>query len=455
MKIKFSYIMLLIALAVAGCAAYFSVWGLSKLFAGAATSVIILCTTLEIAKIITTTALHKYWNKLAKGLRLYLSFGVIILMLVTSMGIYGFLSSAYKQTSNKLEIQNGELSILDNKKSFFQKNITDNEKIIIVKNKRIDQLTNLRNKQETRLDSAKNNRARDKARNDIALATQEIQKLTNDIDLLNNKNNILSDSIGNYNIKTLNLNSKSEISAEVGPLKYISDLTGISMDRVVNYLILLLIIVFDPLALALIIATNRIFELNNEDKSEMLKELIKQPIELGIKELNKDFKEFAENSINKIENDEDKSYKSWFEDDNKNLQYNEILKVEPMVYSPKKLFTVPPIPIIKQELIEEPIIDLEPKENEIEPEVDTTVNNEAKEEIIESKIEEDLNISIKQDVLEVKEEPKTEEIIEESIINTELEQPTTKLKLEDIKEIKEIKRGFSVNIPVNNRITRL
>src|ERR1017187_647424 len=147
MKLRFSHIMLFLALAVAGCAGFFSIYGLSHLFAGASTGVIIMGIVLELGKVITTTALHRYWTKIAKGLRTYLTISVVVLMIITSAGIYGFLSNAYQKTANKLEIHQSELSLLDNKKQFFQKSIDDNNKIITTKNKRIDQLTNLRNNQ--------------------------------------------------------------------------------------------------------------------------------------------------------------------------------------------------------------------------------------------------------------------------------------------------------------------
>jgi len=265
MKFKFSYIMLLMALSVASCAGYFSVWGLSQLFAGASTAVILMASVLEIAKVVTTTALHRYWNDIATGLRFYLTSGVIILMIITSAGIYGFLSNAYQKTANKVELQDGEISVLNGKRSLFEKSIVENEKIIVNKNKRIDQLISLRSNQETRLDSAKSNRSKDKARADIEKATNEIQKVSNDIDGLNLKNSIIADSVSKYNIKVLELNSNSTVTAEVGPLKYIAGLTGLPMDKVVNYLILLLIFVFDPLAIALILMTNRVFQLQREE----------------------------------------------------------------------------------------------------------------------------------------------------------------------------------------------
>ena len=276
--------MLMMALAVAGCAAYFSVWGLSQLFAGAGFAVIIMASVLEIGKLVVTTALHTYWDKLAKPLRVYLSISVIILMLITSVGIYGFLSNAYQKTSNKLEIHEGELSVLDGKKGIFQKGIDDNQKIIDTKNKRLEQLSGLRTSQESRIDASKSNRDRKSIRGDIASANSEIQKLSSEIDILNTKNGILSDSIGKYNVKALEMKSGSDVAGEVGPLKYIAELTGIPMANIVNYLILLLIFVFDPLAISLVLATNKAFDLAGEStplepKKDSTKEVLEDILE--------------------------------------------------------------------------------------------------------------------------------------------------------------------------------
>lgn len=276
--------MLIMALAVAGCAAYFSVWGLSQLFAGASIAVIIMASVLEIGKVVVTTALHTYWDKLAKPLRIYLSISVVILMLITSAGIYGFLSNAYQKTANKLEIHEGELGVLDGKKSIFQKSIDGNQKIIDTKNKRLDQLSGLRTSQENRIDGSKSNRDRNSVRGDIASANMEIQKLSTEIDILNAKNAVLSDSIGKYNVKALEMKSGSDVAGEVGPLKYIAELTGVPMASVVNYLILLLIFVFDPLAISLVLATNKAFDLAGEStplepKKDSTKEVLEEILE--------------------------------------------------------------------------------------------------------------------------------------------------------------------------------
>jgi hypothetical protein len=263
MKIRFGYIILFFALAVAGCAAYFSIIGLSQLFAGASVAVIIMATVLEISKIVATTALHNYWSKIAIGLKTYLVISVIVLMAITSTGIYGFLSNAYQQTANKLEIHDGELNVLAGKKTIIEKTVIDNQKVIDNKNKRVEQLSTLRTTQESRLDNAKNNLGRSNARNDIKISNDEIQKLNDDINELNQKNNILSDSINSYTIKMLTLTSNNELAGEIGPLKYLSQLTNQDMANIVNILILLFIFVFDPLAVALILIANKVLQIDN------------------------------------------------------------------------------------------------------------------------------------------------------------------------------------------------
>lgn len=395
MKIKFSYLMLLIALAVAGTAGYFSVWGLSQLFAGASAAVIIMATVLEVAKVATTTALHRYWTKLAIGLKIYLTIGVTVLMLITSAGIYGFLSNAYQKTANKLEIHEGELSVLNSKKEFFVKNISDNEKIVATKNKRIDQLTNLRTNQETRLDSAKSNKAKDNVRNDISLATTEIQKLSTEIDALNTKNATLSDSVGKYNSKALELKAGSEVAGEVGPLKYIAQLTGAPMDKVVNYLILLLIFVFDPLAIALILMTNRVFALQGDINPLEPKEIaIKEIIETPVSVLNNE-------DVNDIALPDEQHE----DDDAVSDAVNEPVIEEIEIPKPQVTEDLVPMSPVVEEIIE-PLVET------IEPE--TTIVSE--------------------------------KAVEVPIYKKEPVIPTGKIEVEDIKEIKE-NRGYSTPIP--------
>jgi len=337
MKHRFAYLMLFLSLAVAGCAGYFSVWGLSQLFAGASTAVVIMASCLEIAKVVTTTALHRYWDNVSKALRLYLTIAVSVLMLITSAGIYGFLSNAYQKTANKLEIQQGQVGILDKKKELFQKDIDDNQKIINTKNKRIDQLTNLRSTQEARLDSARGSYAKDKVRGDIQNATDEIQKLSKEIDVLNSKNAGLSDSIGSYTIKTLDITSKSEVSGEVGPLKYISELTGYPMGKVVNALILLFIFVFDPLAIALVLMTNRIFEIEGEENPLEPKEKASEPVKNDLSDITPDTQAYDFEEAEEVDVPDEPT--------------------EENIEIPDEPIDVPDEPVIETPVVKEPVIE--------------------------------------------------------------------------------------------------
>ena len=252
----FPFLVALSAFSLAGAAAFFSVTGLSKLFGGAQEAVIIMASSLEFSKLVTASFLHRHWKTIEWKLKIYLTTGTVVIMFITSAGIYGFLSRAYSETSNKLEIHEGELGVLESKKQSFEKTIFDNTKIIETKTKRVDQLNNLRGNQESRLDNSTSNRNQRNARKDIEASDRQIQLLNTEIDVLNAKNIVLSDSVNVYNIKVIELKSGSDISGEVGPLKYISKLTGAPMANVVNYLILLLVFVFDPMAVCLVIATN-------------------------------------------------------------------------------------------------------------------------------------------------------------------------------------------------------
>jgi hypothetical protein len=466
MKFKLKYLMLGLALAVAGCAAYFSVWGLSQLFAGASVAVIVMASILEIGKIVTTTALHTYWDKLAKPLRIYLSISVVILMVITSAGIYGFLSNAYQSTANKLEIHEGELGILDVKKQTFEKSVSDNQKIIESKTNRLDQLSNLRSNQESRLDNSNSNRAKNSVRNDIKSADNEIQKLNTEIDVLNTKNVVLSDSINVYNVKAIELKSGSSVAAEVGPLKYISQLTGAPMANIVNYMILLLIFVFDPLAVALILITNRVFQIESEDETkEPETKLSTEKIE---EELKTDGfkKEQKQHIVDIMEFDEKFGL---YEEP---IEYPDDETIEPPVFENiidpvddkiieedvievKESNIIEEIEVAEAEVIEEIEVQIEP--SSIEEEYDELHALDMVMNYILSDINENEIANVEEEVANVEEEVAN---VEEEVsgVEEEMTQLKNKIVLEDIKEIKERNRGFSVKIPEprrNNMIQRI
>ena len=116
----FPSLIALSALSVSASAAFYSISGLSKLFAGASLEVIIMASSLEIAKLVIASLLYQYWNDLNKTLRVYLTIATTVLILITSMGIYGFLSSAYQETANKDQIVTTQITTLETKKKLFE-----------------------------------------------------------------------------------------------------------------------------------------------------------------------------------------------------------------------------------------------------------------------------------------------------------------------------------------------
>ena len=119
----FPSIIAISALSVSASAAFYSVSGLSKLFAGASFEVIIMAGSLEVFKLVIASLLYQYWNSLNKLLRAYLSVAAVVLVLITSMGIYGFLSAAYQDTYRQLTVKNNQVAFLEQKTDFYGKDV--------------------------------------------------------------------------------------------------------------------------------------------------------------------------------------------------------------------------------------------------------------------------------------------------------------------------------------------
>lgn len=275
MKKIFPYLVLISALILAGAAAFFSVTGLAKLFSGAAVEVIIMASALELSKIIAASFLHKYWSKSNRGLRYYLTSGVVVLSIITSIGIYGFLSNAYSVTSGKLSQQDSQVEVLEEKKSLFEEEKNRHQEDIKNKNQRIENLSGIRKQQETRLDSLYQRKWYSSAKQteqNITDLNNQINKLNTEIEELTDEIKIVNDSISSISIKIIEVKN-SDVAGEVGPLKYISNITRVSMDKVVNFLILLFVFVFDPLAISMVIASNTAFN-KIENKSTYVKDVI-------------------------------------------------------------------------------------------------------------------------------------------------------------------------------------
>ena len=248
------------ALSVSASAAFYSVSGLSKLFAGAAFAVIVMTASLEIAKLVIASLLYQYRKTLPKFLKYYLSIACFVLILITSMGIYGFLSAAYQETAAKSGNIDAQITLIEVKRDNIREQLVvyNEEKSSI--NTAVASLRNgLSNNKIQYTDTSGNIVTTTSSSTRRALEKQLDQAISRQT-TINDKVDILNEKLFNYETEIVEVSTNNDIAGELGPLKYLSGLTGIPMDRIINYLLLTIIFVFDPLAIALVIAANFAFE---------------------------------------------------------------------------------------------------------------------------------------------------------------------------------------------------
>ena len=252
------------ALSISGTAAFYSISGLSKLFAGAAFAVIIMATALEISKLVLATLLHQYWDRLGALLKTYLTTAVVVLILITSLGIYGFLSAAYQETANKSSIIDTRIAFLERKRDFYQADVDrfDGELERISNN--ITTLSQARSRDIQVRDTTSATGFRNTiSTSELRLAQARIETEEQNRKDVQVQRSIAADSLQKFQIAILDANVDNEIAAELGPLKYLSGITGIPMDLIINYLLLIIIFVFDPLAVSMVIAANYAFDITS------------------------------------------------------------------------------------------------------------------------------------------------------------------------------------------------
>jgi len=273
MKKLFPTIIALSALAVSGSAAFYSVFGLSKLFAGASTEVIIMAGSLEFAKLVVASLLYQYWDTINKFLRAYLAIACFVLMIITSGGIYGFLSGAYQSTATKSELLDKSLAILSQKQIRFEETKED---LIIEKTQINKSISDLR----VSLSTPGTVSYWDKNSETVITTTSsstrkalqsELKSSITDRENINIKLEAMLDSITKIDLTLLNKEISNESERELGPLKYLAETTGKDMSNVVNWFLLLICFVFDPLAIALVVAANFAFsEIKHKEEIEDL-----------------------------------------------------------------------------------------------------------------------------------------------------------------------------------------
>jgi hypothetical protein len=223
--------------------------------------------SLEVSKLVIASLLYQYWDSLNKVLRTYLTIAAFVLILITSAGIYGFLSSAYQETANKDQITTQQIATLESKKKLFE----DTRDNLLKEKQSLSELRGTLSKSSTNqyTDSRGNLvvRSNNASYKQIESASKSDEKLSSKLDIVN-------DSIFSIENKILQVKTNSTASSELGPLKYLSGLTGYPMDKIINWFLLIIIFVFDPLAIALVIAANFAFKHKDQPKEYPLEEKV-------------------------------------------------------------------------------------------------------------------------------------------------------------------------------------
>ena len=272
---KFRTLLLgLSALFVAFNAAFFSVSGLSKLFAGASLSVIVMASSLELAKLITAGYLYNYWEKINKSFRLYLSGAVLILILITSLGIYGFLTSAFQDTFNQFSIKEKQLAFLQQKEKFWGDDVIRYDEELKRISNNISTLSNAKSQSIQVRDTSVVGGVRTTiSTSELRISQKRISVEEENRKGVQAKREVAADSLQTIQLKILDVESSEGVSSELGPLEYLSGLLDRPMDVIINWFILIIIFVFDPLAVALVIAFNNALKVDKGivDKEKIIR----------------------------------------------------------------------------------------------------------------------------------------------------------------------------------------
>jgi hypothetical protein len=263
MKDKFlPWFLLICALGLSGTAAYYSVVGLSVVFVGVAIPVIIMGSFLEISKIAIATYLHDKWKETYGALKIYMTIALITLSVITSLGIYGLLSTGFQGNIAKLEINEKKIKNVEVKKERFNEIKEELSKEKTTLDKDITQLrqglsTNTTTQSVDRRTGQLITRANNANRTSFLSQLKDAQTRR---DTLSSKIDALNDSITKIDIQILDMESEEISGSELGAIKYLSEVLQWDIKRTANLFILILIFVFDPLAITLVIATNQAFK---------------------------------------------------------------------------------------------------------------------------------------------------------------------------------------------------
>jgi hypothetical protein len=342
-----SNLTLIVALSLSSVAAFYSIIGLTAIFAGAVIPIIIMGTILEIGKITTTVWLRKYWNQCSLYLKLYLVPAVVLLALLTSMGIFGFLSKAHMDTGLVSGDVQAKLSLIDEKIKTERDNIELARKALQQMDAQVD----------ARLSRGESEAGAERAVQIRRQQSGERTKLQKDISDAQNK-------IAKLNEERAPIAAENrKVEAEVGPIKYVAaliygdDPDNNLLERAVRWVIILLVAVFDPLAIALVLAANASREWDKKVQEDKLAMGIVPPKE-------EDIRPFTEEEIKALD---EQPFKEEVEIKEEKIDFSKLSYLnKPWIYKVPGIDRVLP-QVYKPEVVEQKI------EEEPEPEVTSEI----------------------------------------------------------------------------------
>ena len=302
----FKYIVGLSAFLLAGCAAFFSVKGIALLFAASFWSVAVMAGSLEIAKLVSASYLYRYWQEINKSLRKYMMIATILLMGITSLGIFGFLSDAFQRNFSQYSLNINKIEALKAQRTFITSQVDFNKS-------KLKDLIELQKTYQNSLDNAtKQEVTTTKTSGGGLFGGQKTEKVT-DNKLLESRNKIVEGSQQNINAlfnqisivtsELQNLEQKASQTSqeimtleadntkgEIGTFKFVAEAFNMKIETAVRIFILLIVIVFDPLAIALVIAYNNLLLKKNTNIIEkQIEKIIEKPVTL-VKEIFHEYK---------------------------------------------------------------------------------------------------------------------------------------------------------------------
>jgi len=257
----FIFLVGLAAVSVATWAAVFSVTGLSMLYSGSLLYVAIAMGVLEFSKIIVASYLYRHWQDTKWWLKTYLSVALILLMLITSGGIYGYLTNSYQGATVGLEKINSQTEVLNQRKinlaeerdritSDLERLRSERRSIVDSRASEIQANDEAQDSLSVKYRAYRNRRVREQYKPELDNIDAQINKYMSDLDSTNVRLSRANDDIANQKLEII------DSGVEIGPLIYMARIFNTSMDNVMKWFTLVIVFVFDPLAIALVLALN-------------------------------------------------------------------------------------------------------------------------------------------------------------------------------------------------------